>query len=110
MMIGRNVNMPKTTRLGTRNAQGRRRMPRKRWSIAIGVSPRPKTRRSRRSVSALSGGVRSACIVIAPLLPHRRRQLVLDVGGDALKGLVGGDLAGDRLAQPIGDRNQHHAV
>ena len=26
------------------------------------------------------------------------------------EGLVGADLAGDGLAQPIGDRNQHHAV
>src|SRR6516165_1497581 len=171
MTIGRNVKMPKTTRLGARNAQGRRRMPSRRWSSAIGASPRPKTSRSRRSLSKLSGGVRSACIVMAvpiaeraalslssrrrpgpmspigtglrrcdnkgpalrysehpfarwcpivypiqvrrhwrPLFLNRRRELVLYVGGDAFEGLIGGDLAGDGLAQPIGDRNQYYAV
>jgi hypothetical protein len=43
------------------------------------------------------------------ILCHRR-HLVLDVGSVAVEGLVGGDLAGDGLAQPIGDQNQHHAV
>jgi hypothetical protein len=71
--------------IGYEKAQGRRRMPRRRWSGAISASPRPNTSRSTRSLNRLGGGVRSASIVMpagAPPIPcHPGDTRVLDERG-----------------------------